>query len=247
LSLKVKIRFKAYTTRDLHFVSRDFNNSLTCRISCIIENLISGREDNCILLWGNLVNFPSWLWSQYPKKNVIFTSKRMEAKSHRRGLHPLRDFKTFSRFQSLLIQRKPYFDLLGNSSKKLKSGNLDFVWGHFNSFPWISSIQWENISFTKSEKLPGDWHFPSKNKWDLLRFLKLNSPRGASKGFLWFIISREEKTSMSLQVSIRHLTFVANFMVIQNQSKTLEIKHTCPQTFIWQQILCSRVLFGSFD
>jgi hypothetical protein len=69
------------------------------------------------------------------QKKLIFTSKRMEAKSHRRELHPLRDFETFSPFQSLLIERKPYFDLLGNRSKKLKRGNLDFVWGHFNSFP----------------------------------------------------------------------------------------------------------------
>jgi hypothetical protein len=69
------------------------------------------------------------------------------------------DFKTFSPFQSLLILNKPYFDLLSNSSKKLNRGDLDFIWGNFNSFPCMSFVQWgKDFISTKLETQTGDLH-----------------------------------------------------------------------------------------
>jgi hypothetical protein len=64
------------------------------------------------------------------KKNLFLPPSEWRQKIIEGGLHPSKDFKTFSPFQSLLIQRKSYFDLLGNNSKKLKK-ELGFCLGVF--------------------------------------------------------------------------------------------------------------------
>jgi len=84
----VKIRFKGYTTRDLHFVVRGFKN------------------------------FLKYIMVTIPKRNLFLPQKEWRKKIIERNCILKRDVKTFSPFQSLLIQRNPYFETLFRNSNK---------------------------------------------------------------------------------------------------------------------------------
>jgi hypothetical protein len=55
-----------------------------------------------------------------PKKSLFLPPREWRQNIIEGSCSPKGNFKTFSPFQSLLILKKPYLDLLSNSSKNLK-------------------------------------------------------------------------------------------------------------------------------
>ncbi len=68
-----------------------------------------------------------------PKKSLFLPPREWKQNIIEGSCSPKGDFKTFSPFQSLLILKKPYFDLLSNSSKNLKGILIVFpAWVLYN-------------------------------------------------------------------------------------------------------------------
>jgi len=145
-----------------------------------------------------------------PKKSLFLPPREWRQNIIEGSCSPKGNFKTFSPFQSLLILKKPYLDLLSNSSKNLKGILIVFpAWVLYNGektlFPLTlksrRGIYMGKYFFPLRQKIRQaiyigkDYFSPTLKETDrgitfplpkhtgFITFLKF-SPRGTSKRFL---------------------------------------------------------------